>query len=106
MMNMVYLPHLNRARIIKAYRLESPRFGSHCGVLLTDCESPLSVQYAHVMVVNRGVFVFGQRASRSPPKSTNKHRPTANIRIFSACFPVCSAERCTKTWAHPTSGLI
>jgi len=61
MQNMVYLPHLNRAHIVKAYRFESPRFGPHCGVLLTDCESPSLVLYAHVMVVNRGVFVFGQQ---------------------------------------------
>jgi hypothetical protein len=60
-MNLIYLPHLNKARIVKAYRFQSPRFGAHCCVLLTDCASPSSVLYAHVMIVNRGVFVFGQQ---------------------------------------------
>lgn len=80
-MEMVYLPHLGRARIVKAYRFESPRLGSHCGVLLTDCESPSPVRYAHVLVVNRGIFIFGQQCfavaaeinKQAPPDSERSH---------------------------------
>jgi hypothetical protein len=58
---MVYLPHLSEARIVKAFRFQSPRLGEHSCVLLTDCYGPSPVQYAHVMVVNQGYFVFGQQ---------------------------------------------
>jgi hypothetical protein len=81
MQNMVYLPHLNRAHIVKAYRFESPRFGPHCGVLLTDCESASPVRYVHVLVVDQGVEIFGAQCfavaseinKNAPPDSPRSH---------------------------------
>ena len=54
MQNMVYLPHLSQARVVRAYRFQSPQTGPHCCVLLTDCASPSPVRYAHVVIVHRG----------------------------------------------------
>jgi hypothetical protein len=84
---MVYLPHLSRARIVKAYRFESPRLGSHCAVLLTDCTSPSPVRYAHVMVVNRGIFVFGQQCFAVASEINKNASPDGERSHFLGVFP-------------------
>jgi hypothetical protein len=79
--DMVYLPHLNQARIVKAYRFESSHFGSHCAVLLTECASASPVQYAHVLIVNQGAEIFGAQCfavaseinKTAPPDSPRSH---------------------------------
>jgi len=87
MQNMFYLPHLSKARIVKAYRFESPRFGPHCGVLLTDCESTSPVRYAHVLVVNQGVEIFGAQCFAVASK-INKNAPSDSPRShFLGVFP-------------------
>lgn len=56
----LYLPDLSEARFVRQYAFRHAEMGACCCVLVSDCQSPSPIQYAHVMYVyEHGDFLTG-----------------------------------------------
>src|SRR5712692_4902602 len=60
MIDVIYLPELTDARFVRSYFFPHPQSGPHACVLVTDCKSATTIQYAHVMFVYQGDMIVGQ----------------------------------------------